>query len=242
MALGGVVQGGVVRRFVDLAVVKMFHELYYDTPNLTWLNTTWRGIHTAKCPLDMWQYQEIIYETQPDVIIETGTWHGGSAMFLRDILRLSGKSKGTVITIDASPMGIFKDEEGVVQLIGDSTSQMIVDAAQKYITSSDKVMVILDSDHSKTHVFKELQVWAKFVSPGRYLIIEDTNVHGNPVDKEHGPGPMEALDEWMGDHPEFVCDEHRERFMLTFNPKGYLKRLGGQEEGREHEIGKRVSD
>jgi cephalosporin hydroxylase len=209
--------------------VNEFHQLYYDNAQLTWMTTKWKGIHVAKCPLDMWQYQEIIQETQPDVIIETGTWHGGSAVFLRDILRLCGKSRGIVITIDIEPIGIFTEEDGIIQLIGSSVSDKIVESVQKYIGKSDKVMVILDSDHSQVHVAKELKAWARHVSGGCYLVVEDTNVNGHPVYKEHGPGPMEAVEEWLLEHPEFQYDAYRERLMMTFNPKGYYKRLGSME-------------
>lgn len=242
MALGEVAKEGVIRTLVSSDVVIKFHELYYGTNNLTWLNTKWRGVYLAKCPLDLWQYQEIIAEKQPDVIIETGTWHGGSALYLRDMLRIAGKEKAIVITIDTAPMGTFKDEDGVIQLIGNSCSPIIEEAAKKYIVSSDKVMVILDSDHSKPHVLAELNVWGKYVSAGHYLIVEDTNVNGNPIYTDHGPGPMEAMIEWLRGHPEFKTDEHRERFLMTFNPKGYLKRLGGYDGGREYEIGKRIAN
>jgi cephalosporin hydroxylase len=212
-------------------IVNDFHKLYYDNAQLTWMTTKWKGIHAAKCPLDMWQYQEIIQDTQPDVIIETGTWHGGSAVFLRDMLRLCGKRRGIVITIDISPEGIFTDEDGVIQVIGDSTSDKIVESVKKYIGNSDRVMVILDSDHSQTHVLKELNTWAGHVSSGCYLVVEDTNVNGHPTYNDHGPGPMEALEEWLPNHPEFQHDAYRERLMMTFNPSGYYKRLGSVERG-----------
>ena len=242
MALGVAAQEGIVRVLVDSEVTRNFHELYYGSSALTWLNTRWMGIPLAKCPLDLWQYQEIIFETQPDVIIETGTWCGGSALYLRDMLRLCGKSKGLVITIDTAPMGTFKDEDGIIQLVGSSVSKEIIHEVSLHIVSSDKVMVILDSDHSQKHVKDELEVYAQLVSSGQYLIIEDTNVNGNPTNKEHGPGPMEALQEWLPQHPEFICDEHRERFMMTFNPMGYLKRIGRSEEGKEDEIRARAKN
>lgn len=209
---------------VLISAVDEFHNEYYNNAPNTWLNTKWMGVNLAKCPLDLWQYQEIIHETRPDVIIETGTWQGGSALFLRDMLRLIGKKEGFVITIDVNPLGIFKEEDGVVQLIGDSTSNIIESFVKSTIAPTDRVMVILDSDHSKAHVLKELHMWAGYVSGGCYLIVEDTNVNGHPTYKEHGPGPMEAVEEWAKDHVEFECDRSRERFMMTFNPNGYYKR------------------
>lgn len=205
-------------------IVDEFHKIYYTHPRETWLNTKWMGVNVAKCPMDLWQYQEIIKETQPNVIIETGTWNGGSALFLRDILRLIGSLEGLVYTIDIDPEGRFKDEDGIIQLIGSSISPTIIHFLENTISTHDRIMVILDSDHSKAHVLKELEIYAQWVSKGCYLIVEDTNVNGHPVFKEHGPGPMEAVDEWMKGHLEFECDRSRERLMMTFNPKGYYKR------------------
>lgn len=86
-------------------------------------------------------------------------------------------------------------------------------------------MVILDSDHSREHVSAELRALANLVTPGSYLIVEDTNVNGHPVGLEHGPGPMEALDAFIAERRDFTIDSRREKFLLTFNPRGYLKRL-----------------
>ena len=76
-------------------------------------------------------------------------------------------------------------------------------------------MVILDSDHSQAHVSAELSAYAPLVTPGCYLIVEDTCVNGHPLYPDHGPGPMEALDAFLPQHPEFEPDPAREKFMLT---------------------------
>jgi cephalosporin hydroxylase len=88
----------------------------------------------------------------------------------------------------------------------------------------DRVMVLLDSDHAEAHVRKELDLYAPLVTSGCYLIVEDTNVNGHPVYPLHGPGPMEAVQGWLPAHQEFEADRRREKFMLTFNPYGYLRR------------------
>jgi cephalosporin hydroxylase len=85
--------------------------------------------------------------------------------------------------------------------------------------------VILDSDHSQTHVRAELQAYAPMVSLGSYLVVEDTNVNGHPVLPDFGPGPMEATQEFLISHNEFVRDPSREKFMMTFNPGGFLRRV-----------------
>jgi cephalosporin hydroxylase len=86
-------------------------------------------------------------------------------------------------------------------------------------------MVILDSDHRKIHVMEELRLYSKIVTPGQYLIVEDTNINGHPSAPGWGPGPMEAVQEWLPKNKNFVCDESMEKLMLTFNPKGFLRRV-----------------
>jgi cephalosporin hydroxylase len=86
------------------------------------------------------------------------------------------------------------------------------------------VLVILDSDHSREHVLDELRLYAGLVTPGSYLVVEDTNVNGHPVFAEHGPGPMEALEAFLAETDEFEVDATREKFFLTFNPRGFLRK------------------
>jgi cephalosporin hydroxylase len=86
------------------------------------------------------------------------------------------------------------------------------------------VLVILDSDHSRDHVLDELRIYSRWVTPGSYLIVEDTNVNDHPALPEHGPGPMEALEEFLAETDEFEIDAPREKFFLTFNPRGFLRK------------------
>jgi cephalosporin hydroxylase len=86
-------------------------------------------------------------------------------------------------------------------------------------------MVILDSDHSKSHVLAELRAYSPFVSVGNYLVVEDTNVNGHPAYPGFGEGPWEAVNEFLSGQDAFEVDRTREKFFLTFNPGGYLKRV-----------------
>ena len=86
-------------------------------------------------------------------------------------------------------------------------------------------MVILDSDHGKDHVLNELRTYSPFVTKGSYLIVEDTNINGHPVLHDFGPGPMEAVEDFLKENQNFTVDKSKEKFYLTFNPKGYLRKI-----------------
>ena len=212
----------------DAEVVKRFNQVYFNSGVIQ--RTTWLGVKLGQNPCDLWAMQEIIYQIKPDVIIETGTWFGGSALYyamLLDQLRNSGK----VITVDIDTYGdqaafefpAFK--RNAIFLQGDSVSPDIIKKIEELIGRDKKVMVTLDSLHTKEHVLKELQLYSRFVSPGSYLIVQDTNIHGHPVHPNFPEGPMEALMEFLKGRDDFVIDSSREKFLLTFYPNGYLKRI-----------------
>jgi cephalosporin hydroxylase len=202
--------------------VDRFHELYYDAGERTWRDTWWMGIRTYKCPLDLWIYQEILFELAPDLVVECGTAEGGTALYLAHVLDLVGK--GQLVTIDVVPPASPPSHPRIRYLQGSSTDPAIFKVVEDAARGRATVMAILDSTHSLEHVTEELRLYHGVVTPGSYLIVEDTNVNGHPVFREHGPGPMEAVREFLSAHSDFVPDESREKFFLTFNPGGYLKR------------------
>lgn len=216
-----------VNKDSEQEIVDTFHMLYYEGMAFgkTWGATTWLGVHTAKTPLDLWVYQEIIYETKPDIIIETGTANGGSALYMACINDLI--DGGKVISIDISPKDNLPHHPRVTYLTGSSTSPEITMRVNHLAQGANRIMVVLDSDHSKAHVRRELELFAPLVTVGCYLIVEDTNVNGHPVWPDHGPGPMEALSEFLEGNGAFEIDHGREKFYLTFNPSGYLLRTKG---------------
>ncbi len=201
--------------------VQEFHRLYYDSN--VYRHTFWRGVETQKCPLDLWIYQEIIHELRPDVIIETGTFSGGSAFYMASLFDLFGG--GRVITVDLDPQPNLPTHPRITYISGlSSTSPEAVSKVQEMIGAGAVVMVILDSDHSRDHVLDELRIYGKMVTPGQYVIVEDTNINGHPALPEFGPGPMEAVDAYLKENDLFEIDSSREKFYMTFNPRGYLKR------------------
>jgi cephalosporin hydroxylase len=198
-----------------------FARMYYDQPVRTWQNTFWFGVRIVKNPLDMWIYQEILSETRPDVIVECGTAYGGSALYLANLCDLMGH--GFVVTVDIVSLP-RPQHQRIAYLTGSTTDPDVFAKVVKVTSAAQKVMVILDSDHSAAHVLRELELYADLVTPGCYLLVEDTSVN-HPFDVPgHGPGPMEALEQWLPGETRFTRDSSREKFFFTFNPKGYLLR------------------
>ena len=206
---------------LESSIAWAFHRLYYSPASRTWSNTYWLGTQTQKCPLDLWIYQEILHELQPAAIVETGTASGGSALFLASVCDLLGH--GEIMTVDIVERK-RPAHPRVTYVSGSSTAPETAARVRQFVGDRSPVLVILDSDHSKTHVTEELRLYSPLVTPGSYVVVEDTNVNGHPVAPEHGPRPMEAVREFLEDSPEFVVDEAREKFFLTFNPHGFLRR------------------
>jgi cephalosporin hydroxylase len=206
----------------DRRVVRPFHRLFYASGKQTWSNTQWLGVAAQKCAFDLWIYQEILHELRPEVIVECGTANGGSALFLASICDLLGL--GEVITVDIVDQPGRPSHDRITYLKGSSTEPETVERVKQLVASRAPVVVILDSDHSRDHVLNELRLYAPLVSAGSYLIVEDSNVNGHPVVPDFGPGPAEAVTRFLAETDEFEIDRSREKFFLTFNPSGYLRR------------------
>ncbi len=206
-------------------IVDEFHRLYYSQPHRTWSSTRWMGSPICKNPFDLWIYQEILHEVRPDIIVECGTYAGGSALYFASLCDLFGK--GHVVTVDAVPLDHRPVHPRITYLTGSSISPEVTAAVQSRIARGNKVLVTLDSCHAASHVYEEMQLYGQLVTSGSYLIVEDGNVNGHPVAPEHGPGPAEAIAEFMARSllgSEFVVDRSREKFFMTFNPSGYLRK------------------
>ncbi len=199
--------------------IERFHVLAYEGGALN--ETYWFGVPIQKSPLDCWTYQEILFEQHTDLVIETGTYLGGSALYFAHLFDLLGH--GEVVTIDIQRRGTV-DHPRVIQLTGDALAPAILDAVGARARAAKRVLVVLDDDHSAEHVLRELPLYGRFVTPGSYLVVEDTNVNGHPVMPAHGPGPMEAVREFLATTDEFEVDREREKFLLTFFPGGWLRK------------------
>ena len=209
-------------------LIDRFLELWTSPLEKTVFENRWLGVKTLQNPNDMWITQEILFEVKPDFLVEAGTYHGGSAALWAMILEQIN-SDARVITIDiedqvteARELDIFRRK--VDFLIGGSTDPEIL-AEVKRRTKGKKVVVLLDSAHDKDHVLNELNAYSPLVGVGSYVIVQDTIVNGHPIWPEHGPGPYEAVEEFLATNDQFKPDRARERMLVTFSRKGYLKRI-----------------
>jgi cephalosporin hydroxylase len=206
-----------------MSIIDEFHKLFYGTwGDEIYTKVFYKGIPCLKYPTDLWIYQEIFFEYKPEVIVEIGTFRGGSALWLGDTVKnLDLNCK--VITIDISDQAVARhpDVEYIIQNSLDSTfAENLVK-----LYADKRVIVILDSLHTRDHVYTEMELYKDLIKPGGYLIVEDTNLNGHPVRLDYGAGPMEAVNQFLPRHPEFVVDESRHKFLISTNIRGYLKRI-----------------
>lgn len=208
-------------------IVRQFHIVFYS--GQTWIANRWLGIPAEQNPNDVWITQEIISEVKPDLIIETGTSRGGSALIWATIL-CQVNPGGRVLTIDvedrtqnASKLALFRE---CVEFIKANSTDPSLAAYIGRRAKDKRVLVLLDSDHHRDHVLREMELYGPMVSVGSYMIVQDGNIGGHPVRKDYGPGPTEAIGEYLVSHGEFVVDRNRgERLLLTMHPNGYLRRV-----------------
>lgn len=183
---------------------------------------TYFGVKTYKSPIDAWIYQEIICEAQPDVIIEIGNANGGSGLLLAHVCDLLGK--GRVICVDIDHKKIHqkaRKHPRITFIEGDACA--CFESVAGRIGHDERVLIIEDSAHTYENTLNVLRRYCGLVKPGDYFIVEDSICH-HGLDTGPNPGPYEAIEDFTGENPDFEVDRSRERYFITWNPKGYLKR------------------
>jgi len=198
-------------------------------------NFTWLGRPIIQYPQDIVAMQEIIWQVQPELIIETGIAHGGSLILYASVLELIGRGEVLGIDIDirshnreaieAHPLA-----KRISMLEGSSIEPGIVDSVRTAAQGKTPVLVVLDSNHSHEHVAAELELYSPLVTKGIYLVVFDTVVedlpagfaHGRPWDK--GNNPKTAVWQFLKSNERFVIDKEMEhKLLVTVAPDGYLK-------------------
>jgi cephalosporin hydroxylase len=198
-----------------------FVEAFWDS--LAWRQVSWLGWRVPKAPTDLFAYQELIQRVRPDWIIETGPGAGGRTLFLASICELL--DHGTVLSIDPTGPANRPEHPRITYVTGVSHDESTAAEVRSVVGDEPHALVILGTRGSRQRVLGEFELLAPLVPVGSYVIVEDTIVNGHPVWPGAGPGPMEAVKSIVNRRANFASDHDLEKYGLTFNPNGYLKRV-----------------
>ena len=203
---------------------------------------TWMGRPVIQLPEDMLRVQEVLYSIAPDVIIETGIAHGGSLIFYASLFKAMGKGRVIGVDIEIRPHNRKAIEAHelyplITMFEGSSTDPATVDQVKGQIRPGERVIAMLDSNHSKQHVLEELRLYGPMVSIGSYIIASDGimgDLVGAPRSEEDWGwnNPKAAAEAFVAEDPRFVIEEPAFAFnegvvnqRVTYWPSAYIKRV-----------------
>lgn len=227
----------IARMAADTELATLAHDLFLKSAEYKYsYNFSWLGCPIIQYPQDIMAAQEIIWQVKPDAVIETGIAHGGSLIFYASMLELLG-GDGQVLGIDIDIRAHNRAEierhpffKRIMMLQGSSIDDQIRQQVYTFARDKQRVLVVLDSNHTHDHVRKELEFYAPLVTKGSYLIVFDTVVEDMPdhffPDRPWGRGnnPKTAVQDFLSTNDRFEVDrEIEQKLLLTVAPGGYLK-------------------
>jgi len=197
---------------------------------------SWLGIPIIQLPGDIVAMQELLWRLRPDVVVECGFAHGGSAILYASILELIGK--GIVIGVDVEVRTYNRvaiESHPLARRIqiveSSSVDQATGEQLRRAVAGAATVLVVLDSNHSRAHVERELELYHSLVTAGSYLVVMD-GAQAHVWDTPRGQAewrednPLPAIEGFLAAHPEFTDDPHWTRGHVTSSPHGFLRRRG----------------
>ncbi len=213
---------------VDAFVVRRFHQLWHNSKD-TWRTNKYLGHRVMQLPLDMWLYQEIIFRTKPAFNVQTGISRGGGLLFFAHLLdAMNADPEVCVVGIDIRDTKITigpHPHPRIRMIFGSSVDPDTIDRVKAALPPGVQGMVSLDSDHRRDHVLREMELYSPFVAVGAYMVVEDTNINGQPVRPKSGPGPAGAVTAFLTSNTDFVRDDLWKRNLISFHQGGWLKRV-----------------
>ncbi len=203
---------------------------------------SWLGRPVIQNPEDLIRAQEVIYRLKPDVIIETGIAHGGSLIYYASLCKALGKGRVVGIDVEIRPENRRAIEDHdlhdyITLLNGSSIDPAILQQVQSLIQQDERVLIFLDSNHTKSHVLAELEAYHNLVTPGSYIVATDglmKDLHDVPKGKPEWltDNPMDAALDFAHAHPEFILEQPEWIFNesglqanITYWPCAWLRRV-----------------
>lgn len=221
-------------RTENAELLQRYHDLWYESGH-TWHYTHFLGVGMMKCPNDIWMYADLMTRLRPQIVIETGTYQGGSALwfaFLMDMLRIDGGHVYTVDIEDYRKTWLVQHPR-ITFINGNSADPAIAAGLTEALPAKGGRLIVLDSDHSAEHVRHELELYAPMTRVGDWVVVEDTNISWSDGDGGGDRGARGGVQDYMDQHSgEFVQDILSERYLLSMNPGGWLQRVQECEHGR----------
>ena len=225
------------RMAADEHLRSLADELYRDADAHDWpYQWNWLGLPVIQMPPDIVALQEAIWTARPQLVIETGVARGGSLVLSASVLEILGEGEvlGIDVDIRAHNRAAIVNHPlapRITLLEGDSLGQPVIGEARSRAAGRERVMVILDSDHSHEHVLGELRAYGPLVTPGQYLVVADTVLEEHPAPAHRarswgtGNSPGSALRVWLAEHGGFEVDELLDaKLLVSASRGGYLRR------------------
>jgi len=223
-----------------MAISKAWLRSGWDTKYV--YSFTWLGRPIIQLPEDMFRIQEVIYKIRPDVIIETGVAHGGSLVFYATLCKAMGRGRVIGVDIEIRPhnrRAIESHElsDFITLIEGNSVDEKTIEAVKSLVKPGEKVIVILDSNHTKQHVLAELRAYSELVSVGSYIVVCDgimEDLVGAPRSREDWSwnNPKAAAEEFVKENDNFIIEEPEFLFnegiitkRVTYWKSGFLRRI-----------------
>jgi cephalosporin hydroxylase len=195
----------------------------------------------VKFPEDLRTYEHLLWLARPNVVIEVGSYWGGSALWFRDRLRVL-QSYGRidnhlVISIDVytgnarrSVGAVDPDFSNSIRFVeADVRDPNLPAAIARMLPRRARCMVVEDSGHTYETTMAALEGFSRFVPVGGWFVVEDgcVDVEEMRADPSWERGVQPAMNDWLRteDGSKFEVRRDVELYGLSGHPNGYLTRI-----------------